>query len=92
MPKELTIAEFTTLEKRFAYEHAAGCLEGECLGWEDGDGTTWLDLDDITGEVDLHDAVAYLDARHLLSDHPEKTAWVQIRDEDKPLPYPIGGM
>ena len=89
--RTLSLFDLSKIEQGFAYEHASGLLDAECLSVEDDDGTEWLDTSDVTGEVDVYDAVAYLDTRHLLTRHPDCDDWVQICDESEPVVPPLEG-
>lgn len=71
-------AEMDALERSLAYQFAAGVIDGESIAV--GDDKEWSEIDP-EGEVDLFDAVRYLESRGLLERHPDHPNWVMVCDE-----------
>jgi hypothetical protein len=82
MREKRTARDLRKIELSFAYDLASGWIDAETN--KAGDNFDWHDL--ATAEVDLSDAVDYLESRRLLERHPEHPEWVRICDEDEPLP------
>ncbi len=72
--------EMLRLERSLAYENACSIIDSESLyvGGEE----RWLEVE-VEGEVDLYDAVRYLDLRGLIERHPENSSWIKIREESE---------
>ena len=72
-------AEIDALERSLAYTFAVSVIDSESIAV--GDDKEWAEIEP-EGEVDLFDAVRYLEARGLLVRHPSNPNWVQVLDED----------
>lgn len=74
--------ELREIESSFAFEYAAGLIESNCVAERtdsresDPFDSGWLNL--RTSDVDVTDAVAYLQARGCLRTHPVHADWVMI--------------
>jgi hypothetical protein len=75
-------AELDKLAHSMAFEFAESVIRSEGITMRDEDDDTWELVDDV-GEVELFDAVRYLEARGLLERHPEHNDWVRVLDESE---------
>ena len=71
-------AEMRDLERSMAYEHASGIIDGESYSKPDG----WMEVD-IEGEVEIFDAVRYLEWRGLVERHAQHSNWIKVREESE---------
>jgi hypothetical protein len=71
-------ADLNALAYTLAYEFASAVIDGESLRGAEG----WRSVDP-EGEVDLVDALRYLELRGLLERHPEHRNWVRVLDESE---------
>jgi hypothetical protein len=75
-------AELDKLAHSMAYENAETIIRSESLPYCDEDEQQWFEVEP-EGEVDLVDALRYLELRGLLDRHPENPNRVQVRDESE---------
>lgn len=86
----MTPEKFHDIEQHLAYEHAASLIDGMTAPapLDKYDQLIWHDLSDA--DCDLSSEVAYLDHRRLIDRHPDNSQWIQVREENNPLPAAEG--
>jgi hypothetical protein len=75
-------SELTKLAHSLAYESAESIIRSESIPYYDQDEQRWMEVEP-EGEVELVDALRYLELRGLLERHPENPNRVQVMDESE---------
>lgn len=74
--------ELDQLAHSMAFEFSECVIRSEGITMRDEDDVAW-EFVETDGEVELFDAVRYLEARGLIDRHPDHNDWVRVRDESE---------
>jgi hypothetical protein len=77
---EIERSELDKLGHSLAFEMAVSIIDSESLSALDDE--DWREVD-AEGEVDLVDAMRYLELCGLLDRHPERANWVRVHNESE---------